>query len=321
MNQPLVSVIMPVYNGEKYVEKAIQSIINQTYSNWELLICDDGSTDNSWEVIEKFKGVDGRVEIQRNKKNQGKVRTVNSLYNQCRGEYLTVHDADDWSSQKRFEIQMQVFEQNCEIGLVGTFTSIVDSKGKYIRSDQRKIDDKEIKEAIKNNNQFCGATLIVKKDLLGKEFYRDFFNEYNYEDYDLSLRISEKTKVANVPLPLYYYRQSAGTLSKKPSSNALISKDLVLFFAEQREKLGIDFVDKKNEIELNRLVHNLKSQYYNDASLVYRKFAENQMYSNLYTEAIKSSVKAIWLKPSSFINYRTLQYCIRKYLLSFFSQR
>src|SRR5690606_24842253 len=96
----LISVLMPAYNAERFVGEAIKSILSQTYPHWELLACDDASTDDTWRELNMFS--DRRIKLFRNASNQGKAKTVNELYKTASGNLITVHDADDTSMPERF---------------------------------------------------------------------------------------------------------------------------------------------------------------------------------------------------------------------------
>jgi teichuronic acid biosynthesis glycosyltransferase TuaG len=108
--EPLVSILMPAYNVEQFVLKSIQSIINQTYNNWELLICNDGSIDSSLKEINKIN--DPRITVFNFEKNQGVVKSRNILFSAAKGELITFQDADDLSMPSRIEKQVQFLKKN-----------------------------------------------------------------------------------------------------------------------------------------------------------------------------------------------------------------
>ena len=129
MDSALVSVIMPVYNGEKYLKEAIFSILNQTYQNFELIIIDDGSTDNSIKIINELKSKFSKIIYSPNKKNIGVSATRNRGMKLAKGKYIAFMDADDISPLYRFEKQVEFMENNSDYGLVGghyeSFTNYV----------------------------------------------------------------------------------------------------------------------------------------------------------------------------------------------------
>src|SRR5690606_25009884 len=130
--KPLLSVLVPVYNAEKFVEEALSSILKQTYSNLEILICDDGSTDNTSQVLEKLNS-DARIRIFQNQTNLGKNETCSFLLGKAKGEYVSVHDADDISLPIRFEKQMSFLLDHPEFALCGTNFICFTGYGKIIK--------------------------------------------------------------------------------------------------------------------------------------------------------------------------------------------
>ena len=114
MKNPLVSILMPVYNSEKYLREAIKSILNQTFTNFELIIINDGSTDNSLKIIKSFK--DNRIKIIKNKGNLGLIKTLNKGIDLAQGKYIARMDADDIAMPKRLEKQIAFFNENPDYG-------------------------------------------------------------------------------------------------------------------------------------------------------------------------------------------------------------
>ncbi|MDH5399262.1 MAG: glycosyltransferase, partial [Cyclobacteriaceae bacterium] len=150
---PQLSVILSAYNAEKYVKEAIDSILNQTFTNFELIIADDGSKDKTRQIIDSYN--DPRIIISHNESNWGKVNTVNRLFEMCRGEYLTIHDADDISVENRFERQINFLNKNKEYQLCGTaFSSFLE--GGPLHEHRVITDSMRIKEEIKNKSCFHG---------------------------------------------------------------------------------------------------------------------------------------------------------------------
>src|SRR5688500_26814 len=140
---PLISVIMPVYNAERFVSRAIGSIINQTYKNWELLICDDASTDGSLKVIEKF--TDERIRLYINAKNVGSLLTRNFLFTKSRGSLIALQDADDLSLPERLSRQARLFKTDAELALCGTWARYV-RENETVKVKETPVSWTEIKE-------------------------------------------------------------------------------------------------------------------------------------------------------------------------------
>ena len=130
MNSPLVSVIIPCYNAENYVEEAVRSIMTQTYKNLEIIVTDDCSTDNTLKVLRNLAVEDSRIKIIENKENLKIVKSLNNMINIAQGKYIARMDADDISFPERIEKQLAFMDANPEYGLCGTNALCIDEKGK-----------------------------------------------------------------------------------------------------------------------------------------------------------------------------------------------
>lgn len=128
MNNKLVSIIMGVYNCANRIENCVESIKNQTYVNWELIICDDCSTDNSWEILQKLQKEDSRIILIQNKKNSKLAYSLNHCLKYARGEYVARMDDDDLCLPKRLEVQVNFLETHPEFDVVGTWANVTDGK-------------------------------------------------------------------------------------------------------------------------------------------------------------------------------------------------
>jgi glycosyltransferase involved in cell wall biosynthesis len=121
-----ITVLMPVYNGEKYLREAIDSIFNQTFTDFEFLIVDDGSTDNSVEIINSYQN--SRINLVKNDKNEGLVYTLNRGLSLAKGEYIARMDCDDISLPERLKKQIDFLDSNSEIAVVGTWIKVINEK-------------------------------------------------------------------------------------------------------------------------------------------------------------------------------------------------
>ena len=126
---PTVSVVLPVYNGEKYVGNAIHSIIEQTYKDWELIIVDDGSSDHSLSICETISKTDPRIRVYKNQENLGLARTMNRLVDFARGEYIAVQEQDDISLPWRIAEEVNLLNENEKVGLVSGIADWLDDEG------------------------------------------------------------------------------------------------------------------------------------------------------------------------------------------------
>ena len=202
---PLVSVIMPVYNGEKYLEEAIESILNQTFKDFELIIVDDGSVDKTLKIIEKYPKNNASIRLIKNNKNIGRVFSLNKALQEARGLYIARMDADDISLPKRIEKQINFLEKNQDYVIVGSNIEIINDEGKKLGVRIYPQDDENIRKTLLFKSPFAHPVVMFRK----KEVVElgGYSNEYStVEDYDLWIRILNKGKGYNLQEYLLKYR-------------------------------------------------------------------------------------------------------------------
>ncbi len=227
---PKVSVIMSVYNGEKYLCKAIDSILDQTFKDFEFLIINDGSTDRTSEILQSYH--DSRMKIINNVENIGLTKSLNKGLKIARGEYIARMDADDVSLLTRLEKQVNFFDKNKDIGLLGTSWYCIDDKG-------RKVSINKAPKGKQSVHFMCHGTTLVRKDCLEEVgFYREIF-EYA-QDYDLWLRIADKFEIENIREPLYKLRVHNDSISLKKKLQQDLYASLAIELANERRKIGKD---------------------------------------------------------------------------------
>jgi glycosyltransferase involved in cell wall biosynthesis len=317
-----ISVLLPVYNAEKYIAETIRSILDQSYSNFELLIADDASIDRTIEVIQTL--ADSRIRCFHNSKNMGKTGTVAKLFKYATGGLVTIHDADDMSFPERFARQVNTFKNDPTIAMCGTsFMSVSEDGSKILETIHMKTDYLEILASIDNCSQFHGPTMIIKKSVLDElgEIYRPYFKN-NYEDTDLAYRIIEKHPAYNLPDVLYKYRILTNSLCRRNVN--VRTRNLykvVAFLAKERATKGVDSIAAGTPELADAFLNDVTLHYTVDTSLIHREAASYFMYWQLYTRAIEESWLAVRRNPFQLINYRTLQYCVRNSMLYSFKKR
>ena len=206
MNSPMISVIMPVYNGEKYLIEAIESILNQTYKDFEFIILNDGSTDKTEEIILSYQ--DPRIVYVKNDENLQIVETLNKGIELAKGKYIARMDADDISLPDRFEKQINIFKKQSYIGAVFATVILIDTTGEILQNweaDQNCIEHTQFAKILPKMNCFAHPSLMIDASLL-KEYQYNVFPKYA-EDYNLWLRLfSDGVKFYKINEPLVYYR-------------------------------------------------------------------------------------------------------------------
>jgi GT2 family glycosyltransferase/radical SAM superfamily enzyme YgiQ (UPF0313 family)/Tfp pilus assembly protein PilF/glycosyltransferase involved in cell wall biosynthesis/SAM-dependent methyltransferase len=213
--KPKISVVMSVYNGDKYLEKAIQSIMHQSFQDFEFIIIDDASTDSTTDILAKL--TDPRCRIIRNHKNLGLTRSLNIGMSEAKGEFIARMDADDISLPHRLEIQYEFLRKNPEYSLVGSSFYSIDENGRTLSLVPVLTSDQEIRAGLQKQNWFGHGSVMMRKDAFMECVGYD--EEFTYaQDYDLWLRIAEKFLVANIEEPLYSWRITPECISKNKES-------------------------------------------------------------------------------------------------------
>jgi glycosyltransferase involved in cell wall biosynthesis len=159
---------MAAYNEEKSIDKAIQSIIDQTYTNWELIIVDDGSLDKTLSIIESFSQRDDRLKIIVNEINIGLPASLNKALSIAKGSYIARADADDLNLPERFEKQLRYMQKHQEIDVLGTGAILLDSKGKRVKEIHLPQSHEELKRQYFLKPILFHPSVMVKKDFFRK---------------------------------------------------------------------------------------------------------------------------------------------------------
>ena len=220
-----VSIVMAVYNGEPYLAEAIESVLSQTFEDFEFIIIDDGSTDDTWETLTRFAERDTRIVLLRNQPNAGVVRSLNRGLDYSRGSIITRQDADDISHPERIQQQLDYLDANPEYGLVAAVPQPIDIAGNPLDlSYWNATENEEIQHKLLENMCLCGPTIMVRRECL--EAVGFYFSEGldASEDYDICLRLAEVTKLASLEGSLYLYRQHPESASSKRAQQQMFNK-------------------------------------------------------------------------------------------------
>ena len=204
---PSVSVVMPVYNGGQYLAEAMNSILEQTFRDFEFIIIDDGSTDSSAKTIRSFK--DKKVVFHQNTQNMGNFASRNIGMEMARGRYICVMDADDISFPRRLEKQFAYMEAHSDVGIGGSFIQLL--PGQIIPNFI--VDEELLKVAFLSNSHCAHPSLIMRKSYLN-EFGLKYNEAYYYAaDFDICARAFQYFKVRNIPAILLQYRRHQEQIS------------------------------------------------------------------------------------------------------------
>ena len=254
MKTPVISVLMPVYNAERYLQESIESILNQTYTDFEFIIINDGSTDKSKKIILSYE--DPRVLYIENPVNQGYLFSLNKGIDIAKGKYIARMDADDLSMPGRFEKQINFLESHNDIVLVGSSATIINESNQEKKVTNVLLSSDLIFAQLFFENPFFHSSVMGRAGVF-REFKYDF-NYYLAEDYYLWSQIAMKYKLANLSEPLIKYRvhNESITIQKNEQQQACVKR----IYAWHLSNLGIENVTAE-QLQLHYNIMSHRRQY------------------------------------------------------------
>ncbi len=215
MSAPAISVAMSVYNSAQFLVPAIESILAQTFTDFEFLILNDGSSDESAAIVDAYAAKDSRIRpIHR--ENKGLIISLNQLLNEARAPLIARMDGDDIAKPERFARQIDFMTANPDYGVLGTWTEDMDEAGNsfYLTGADHPTTDEEFQAVVADRSALCHPSVMMHRDLaLSVGGYHAAFR--HCEDYDLWLRLASRTKICSLPERLIRYRHSPGQVSTK----------------------------------------------------------------------------------------------------------
>ena len=299
-NSRKITVLMPVHNGRKYLRDAIESILNQTYEDFEFLIINDGSTDNTLHIIKSY--VDSRIKLINNKKNIGLIKSLNKGIKRSKGEYIARMDADDVSFKNRLQTQVDFMEKHKDIGVCGSWAKTFGEKNELWKAPVENIDIKTM--------MIFDSPLIHPSVIMRKSIIKEYPNYRRAEDYGLWVELMDKTKFYNIPECLIKYRLHK--LTKQQKQNKL--KATLIIRKTALDKVGVKlnrkelfvfngFANWKAVEEMDELdgIYKIliKILRYSNRNYLSKKTFINIMANRWYVIVTKSRLKKI----SVFIKY------------------
>lgn len=235
--QPVISVLMPVYNGSRYLTEAVESILTQSFRDFEFVIVDDGSTDDSLTILESYAAKDDRIRLI-SRPNTGIVGALNDGLAAARGEFVARMDADDIAMPERFSRQVDFLRANLDVVCVGCGALQIDSRGNHLIPWTLPLDDETIQ-----SQHLKGSTSLVHPGVMFRREAVAAINGYNSaipvaQDLDLWLRLGEKGRLANLPNLLLKYRVHDNTISNSRQQEQLAYAQLAVDHACDRRGLA-----------------------------------------------------------------------------------
>ncbi|MCF8369945.1 MAG: glycosyltransferase [Bacteroidales bacterium] len=322
MSKPLLSIIMLSYNAELYLNEAIESVLNQDLNNYELIIIDDGSSDNSLNIIKSFN--DKRIKIHQNETNQGIVYSRNKGIRLSSGKYIGMLDSDDIALPGKFRKQVEFLEEHPDFGMVGSWALLIDKNGKLLRKKWKLsgIPDK-IPSIMLFKNYFVQSSVVFRRDVLPDYLYKTGYEIV--EDYKLWMDILKKAKAWNLPEYLVKYRVHGKNMTI--TGEKIVKDNLVAVYKELIEELGIEPTEE--EIKIHHIIREglliqdiktfrkaknwlIKLLYYNSVKKIYERRSFAEMLLNRWTKMVWLSRKSNPLVAVYFLNFSI----IKEYLVS-----
>lgn len=249
-----VTVFMPVYNGEKYLNEAIDSVLNQTFKNFKLLIINDGSTDSSEQIIQSY--TDERIQYVKNEKNLGLFGTRNRALEFVDTEFFSILDCDDVAYLDRLEVQYNFMKQNPDVYVCGGSGVIINEHSEV--TENMKRDSGLLNLKLLFSNQLINSTLFLRSELFKNYRYEDYPPA---EDYEFAFRISQKYKIYNLPNVFVKYRIHGQNITNQ-------KRDVLIYNEKRIAKNILDFL-KVETTERNILyLHSLIAPYHGQFSIL-----------------------------------------------------
>jgi len=279
--EQLVSIILPVYNGEKFIERAIRSVLAQTYKYWELIVIDDGSIDKTSEIVKRYLNEKVKYLYQ---KNSGVSIARNKGIKISNGDYIAFLDCDDVWKPEKLQVQLSKFMENYNVGLIYTDVFIVTERGKILGkfSQFNYPYSNKVTKKLFLQNFICTSSVIINKEILKKTGLFDPDIKIG-EDYDLFFRLSLYTNFYYVDNPLLYYQISEKGLSRNK-----------IKMWEENIKILDKWLKKYPELTKILGTKTIKEKKSNLFILLGKEYFEN----GKFTQAQKTFYKAITYKKN-----------------------
>jgi glycosyltransferase involved in cell wall biosynthesis len=307
INKLAISVIMPVYNSANYLHAAIESILKQSFENFEFIIVDDGSTDDSLAIINSYH--DKRIILIVNKENKGIVNALNEGLKLSRGKYVARMDADDISFTERFAIQYQYLAQHPTCKLCGSFAIAIDSNGNKLNLLKRPISNDEIKIQQLFKNSFIHPTVMIDRLIAQKFLYQE---QYLFaEDFFLFSQICLSYDVHNINEPLLFYRTHEHNITSQKKEAMMASEKRVIAFILTQV---LNEVPSKDDIDLHHAI--IRRNFNHIEPIAFENHLlslkpKNQLSTKLNLKMLDQALATEWF---NFLYYSKTKQKLKKYL-------
>ncbi|MDR0682120.1 MAG: glycosyltransferase [Dysgonamonadaceae bacterium] len=286
-NEVIISVILPVYNGEKYLCEAIDSILTQTFRQLELIIINNASTDSTREIILQYQ--DPRITLVNNETNQGLIYSLNKGLSLCKGKYIARIDADDVALPNKLELQYKYMEAHPEIGICGNSMESFNNKTHYSQQVDFAVSDQKIRAFAFFQSPFNHPSVMLRKAVLDQHHLQYPKQYHNAEDYGLWIEILKYTQGHNIPAVLTRYRKHEDSETAQDDKKIENKIEIVtqlhtqylkqngIFLEPEQMQVYTRFTDRsfpcelnnKKQIEVKKVLKNFLAQLSKKQSIIY----------------------------------------------------
>ncbi len=290
----MVSIIMPAYNCEKYIYESVKSVLNQTYTDWELIIIDDCSNDSTWSIIESIN--DSRVRKYKNDTNRGIAYTRNRGIELSNGEYIALLDDDDIYFSTKLERQVDYLEAHQDVDIVGSKVQWIDEKGVVISEPTNVLfSPDEIRAQSLMENPFCNCEVLFRKRMIDEYGIRYEDGMFGLEDYHFWVRCLVNCKASNIDECLFYHRIFSDSETSKVARKNIVEKECTY---NKIRKLAFDL----NGIDITEhQVEELNKKYGVWGDIPFKNLGEFKHFYYIMNEIIKRNSDEISTNYLSFI--------------------
>ena len=294
---PRVSVLMTIYNAEKYLNESIDSLLAQTFIDWELIAVENGSNDNSLDILNKYE--DQRIKVFSLSKNIGRTPALRYAFEKASGEYLAVLDADDVSDSSRFKLQVELLDFHSDISLVASWAKYIDHDSKVFDTYEPPVKQDEVYDCLGWTNPIVHSSAMFRKSL-AKEV-GGYPEKYIFaQDYGLILRLLEKGSIRIIPKYLCQFRVLSKSMTNSSQYSLIVAregKELLEYAAEKltlsveamnRNKRSIAICEIKISLalikkrELNKGLNALLKGILRDPTAIFFNGKVNKMFSKIF---------------------------------------
>lgn len=297
---PAVSVLMPVFNTGKYLAEALQSISNQSYTDFELVVIDDGSTDGSTELLKQYALKEPRLRLI-SRENRGLIATRNQLLAEAKGSLIAWMDSDDISYPQRLATQVTVLSGDPSLVCVGTYAQCIDPNGELLNVEQYPQTHPEIlAEQLRGGAMRFPTTMMRLDAARSVGGFREPFRIG--EDFDLLLRLSEVGTMHNLTESLYYYRQHLASVCGTLGDQWRAYRDVVLELAEERRMTGHDRLQQGGMVQIPKLKTQSNRSF---VSRIYMDWARSTLGHGNVKTAVRYVFAALANEPFSVTVWRS----------------